>query len=260
MYSGGGAVSAEGPPRGANSAPAGDRVAAKPRAWGGRSSARARLIVFDFDGVIADSEVLANTVLAEMISELGMPMTPEVSMRTFMGKRLDDVIAAFQAVTGRPIAAETGAELTRRTLARFRTDLREIAGVRDYLAAFDQVDRCIASSSSPDRLDACLAILGLADAFGANVYSASQVERGKPHPDLFLHAARQFGVAPADAIVIEDSESGIRAAVAAGMTAIGLLAASHIAPGHEARLRSAGAHHVVRDYREAEAVTRRLLA
>lgn len=222
-------------------------------------SRRRRLIVFDFDGVVADSEILANTVLAEMVTELGTPMTPEASMRAFMGKRHEDVLAGIHAATGRPAAADTGAELTRRTLARFRADLREITGVRDYLAALGHVDRCIASSSSPERLAACLAMLGLAEAFGTNVYSASQVERGKPHPDLFLHAARQSGVAPEDAIVIEDSESGVRAAVAAGMTAIGLLAASHIAPGHEARLRAAGAHYVVHDYREAEAVTRRLL-
>src|SRR5256885_829337 len=84
----------------------------------------------------------------------------------------------------------------------------------------------------------------LADAFGPNVYSASLVARGKPHTDIFLHAARQCGVAPADAIVIEDSVNGIRAAVAAGMTAIGLLAASHIRPGHAERMRNAGAHHI----------------
>ena len=218
------------------------------------------LIVFDFDGVIADSEVIANTVLAAMVTELGMPMTPAESMRTFMGKRLEDVVAAVRTVAGGSVSADFGAQLTRRTIARFRVELRALAGLNEYLAAFEAVPRCIASSSAPDRLAACLEILGLAEAFGAHVYSASQVERGKPHPDLFLHAARACGVAPADAIVIEDSESGIRAAVAAGMRAIGLLAASHIGPGHEARLCAAGAHAIAHDFREAEAITRRLFA
>ncbi len=121
------------------------------------------------------------------------------------------------------------------------------------------MNRCIASSSSPDRLAACLDILGLADSFGAHVYSASQVKRGKPHPDIFLHAARQVGVAPAEAIVLEDSEGGVRAAVAAGMTAIGFLGASHIGPGHAERLRAAGAHYIAESYAAAESITRRLV-
>ena len=219
------------------------------------------LIVFDFDGVIADSEILANTVLAELVTELGTPMTLEMSLATFMGKRAEEVLAAIGAATGRTTPLEAiGDELKRRTLARFRSHLREIPGVRGYLAAFPGLKRCIGSSSSPDRLAACLDILGLVDAFGEHVYSASQVPRGKPHPDLFLHAASRLGVDPADAIVIEDSEGGIRAAVAAGMTPIGLLAASHIRDGHEARLRSAGAAHVVRNYGELETMTRALLS
>jgi HAD superfamily hydrolase (TIGR01509 family) len=218
------------------------------------------LIVFDFDGVIADSETLANTVLAEIVTELGAPMTPEASMQAFMGKRFEEVLAAVAATIGRPVTESAAAEIGRRTLARFRAELREIAGIRAYLAAFGHVNRCIASSSSAQRLAACLDILGLADAFGSHVYSASLVARGKPHPDIFLYAARQFDVAPADALVIEDSEGGVRAAVAAGMTAIGFLAASHIRPGHAARLRSAGAHYIAHSYAEAGEITRRLLA
>jgi len=218
-----------------------------------------QLIVFDFDGVVADSETIANTVLAELVTELGWPMSVDESMRTFMGKRAEEVIASAVALTDRMPADRLAAELSQRTLAQFRRELREITGVRDYLAAFPQMKRCIASSSSPERLAACLAILDLAAAFGEHVYSASIVPRGKPHPDLFLHAAAQLGVAPSDAIVIEDSEGGVRAAVAAGMTPIGLLAASHIRDGHEARLRDAGAAHIAHSYREVEAITRALL-
>ena len=218
-----------------------------------------QLIVFDFDGVVADSEILANTVLADLVTELGRPMTVEESMQIFMGKRAEEVIASAVALTDRMPAAQFTAELRRRVLARFRSDLREIPGVRDYLAAFPQMKRCIASSSSPERLAACLQILDLGAAFGEHVYSASIVPRGKPHPDIFLHAAAQLGVAPSDAIVIEDSEGGVRAAVAAGMTPIGFLAASHIRDGHEARLRYAGAAHIAHSYREVEAITRALI-
>jgi len=217
-----------------------------------------RLIVFDFDGVIADSEVLANTVLAEFVTELGVPMTVDDSLRTFMGKRLVDVLEAIGVMTGRPLAPDAAADFMRRTLARFRTHLQPVPGVHEYLASVEGVARCIASSSSPDRLAACLDAIGLVAEFGPHVYSASMVARGKPHPDLFLHAAARCGVAPDDAIVIEDSENGVRAGIAAGMTTIGFLGASHIREGDAARLRRAGAHHIARTYRDVDRITRSL--
>jgi HAD superfamily hydrolase (TIGR01509 family) len=217
-----------------------------------------RLIVFDFDGVIADSEVLANTVLAEFVTELGVPMTVDDSLRTFMGKRLVDVLEAIGVMTGRPLAPDPAADFMRRTLARFRTHLQPVPGVHEYLASVEGVARWIASSSSPDRLAACLDAIGLVAEFGPHVYSASMVARGKPHPDLFLHAAARCGVAPDDAIVIEDSENGVRAGIAAGMTTIGFLGASHIREGDEARLRRAGAHHIARTYRDVDRITRSL--
>ena len=105
----------------------------------------------------------------------------------------------------------------------------------------------------------CLDLLDLTDLFGAHVFSASQVARGKPHPDIFLHAAEQMRTDPHDALVIEDSIGGVEAAVAAGMTVIGLLAASHIRDGHAARLRAAGAHYVAPTFAEAERITRTLI-
>ena len=112
-------------------------------------------------------------------------------------------------------------------------------GAQDFLENFAHLPKCIASSSSPDRLDLCLGVLGFRAAFGRHVYSASQVPRGKPHPDIFLYAARQMDVSPARSIVVEDSASGVQAGVAAGMTVIGLLAASYIQEGHAKRLYSA---------------------
>jgi HAD superfamily hydrolase (TIGR01509 family) len=217
------------------------------------------LIIFDFDGVLADSEMLANTVLAEIVSGLGVPTTPDDALRHYMGQRLHEVIAAIEAAVGRPLPNDFQHDLQDRTLARFRGDLRVVDGARAYIEAFLHVPRCIASSSSPDRLALCLEILNLAEFFGPHVYSASQVPRGKPHPDIFLHAARQMGVDPRTGLVIEDSVGGVEAGIAAGMTVIGLLAGSHIRDGHASRLKEAGAHYVAATFSEAQEITRALV-
>jgi len=216
------------------------------------------LIIFDFDGVLADSEMLANTVLAEIVTELGVPTTPDEAVRRYMGKRLQEGVATIEATIGHQLPADFPAALQERTLNRFRNELRIMEGARAYIEAFAHVPRCIASSSSPDRLALCLDVLNLTDLFGSNVFSAAKVKRGKPHPDIFLHAAECMAASPTDCIVIEDSESGVQAAVAAGMTVIGLLAGSHIRAGHGDRLSGAGAHYVAGTFAEAEKITHSL--
>jgi HAD superfamily hydrolase (TIGR01509 family) len=219
-----------------------------------------QLIIFDFDGVIADSEVLSNTVLAECVSEAGLPTTLDDAYRLYMGKRVPDVAAAVEATLGRALRPDFGQDFQARALARFRRDLQAVAGARDYLKAFPQLQRCIASTSSPDRLELCLDVLAMTDGFGANVFSSELVPRGKPYPDIFLYAAKQMGVGHAECIVIEDSVSGVQAGVAAGMTVIGLLAASHIRDGHGERLRKAGADFVAETFDDVSEITRKLLA
>ena len=214
-----------------------------------------RLLVFDFDGVIADSEILANAVLAEVVTELGVPTTTDDSLQRYVGKRLQDVMLSVEEAVGRPVPGDFVESFQRRTLARLRDDVRMVEGARGYLDAFAHVPRCIASSSPADRIGVCLVTLGLTDLFDGRVFSASQVARGKPHPDIFLFAAERMGVSPAEALVLEDSVGGVRAAVAAGMTVIGLTAASHIRDGHAARLTAAGAHHVAATYVEAAEIT-----
>lgn len=216
------------------------------------------LIIFDFDGVIADSEVLSNTVLAECVSEAGLPTTLDDAYRLYMGKRVPEIAAAVEVSLGHPLRRDFGADFQDRTLARFRTDLKAIAGARDYLTAFAHLPRCIASTSSPERLAVSLQALGLVETFSANVFSSELVPRGKPHPDIFLYAARQFAVDPPECLVIEDSVGGVQAGVAAGMTVIGLLAGSHIRDGHGERLRAAGAQHIAATFDEAEVITLRL--
>jgi HAD superfamily hydrolase (TIGR01509 family) len=219
-----------------------------------------RLIIFDFDGVLADSELLANAVLAEAISELGVPTTTDDSLRLYMGKRFPEVIAAVESAVGHSLPPDFPDAFQQRTFARFRNELRLVDGARSYIEAFPEVPRCIASSSSPDRLAMCLDLLHLTELFGPHVFSASAVARGKPYPDIFLHAARQMRVDPSDALVIEDSAGGVQGAVAAGMTVIGLLAASHVRSGHAARLKAAGAHYIASTFAEAEEISRPLLS
>jgi HAD superfamily hydrolase (TIGR01509 family) len=219
-----------------------------------------RAIIFDFDGVIADSEVLSNTVIAEFVTELGVPTTLEDAYRDYMGKRFHDVIDAIERAVGGPLPRSFGEQFQERTFQRFRRELVAIAGVREFIARFVDVSRCIASSSSPDRLVLCLDVLEMATLFEGRVFSASNVARGKPHPDIFLHAAAEIGASPHECIVIEDSASGVIAARAAGSTVIGLLAAGHIRDGHAAALTQAGAHHLAVDYREAEQIVGDLLS
>ncbi len=216
-------------------------------------------LIFDFDGVIADSEALANTVLAEFVTALGHPTNLEDSLQRYTGSRWADVIAKIEAAVGKPVPAGFSDDLKFATLDRFRTDLREVSGAGKFIEKFSGVPRCIASSSSIDRLQLCLEVLQLTDKFGGNVFSADMVSRGKPHPDIFLLAADRLGVDPKSCLVIEDSTGGIKAAVAAGMTAVGLCAASHIRAGHDLRLREAGAVHLAGSWAEVEKIAAQFL-
>jgi HAD superfamily hydrolase (TIGR01549 family) len=209
-------------------------------------------LIFDFDGVIADSEAIANTVLAEIVTGLGHPTTLDQSLTRYAGSRWDEVIAEIEVAIGKPLPSDFSGQLKLATLDRFRTDLKEVSGATNFIRRFSHIPRCIASSSSIDRLQLCLSVLELEAEFGNHVFSADMVARGKPHPDIFLFAAAKLGVSPDQCLVIEDSAGGIRAAVAAGMTTIGLCAASHIREGHDVKLRDAGAVHLAQSWSDVE--------
>lgn len=197
-----------------------------------------RGILFDFDGVIADSEVLANSVLAEKVSQLGLPTTLDDALTRYLGKRASEVLALIESGVGHPLPSNFSEDLKAATLARFRAELQEVTGATAFIRQFSALPRCIASSSSVARLQVCLETLGIADDFSGLVFSADMVERGKPHPDLFLYAASRLQLEPASCIVIEDSVSGAQAGIAAGMTVIGLCAGSHLRAGHAIASRS----------------------
>jgi HAD superfamily hydrolase (TIGR01509 family) len=211
-------------------------------------------LIFDFDGVIADSEAIANTVLAETVTGLGYSTTLDQSLSRFAHRRWVEVMAEIEAATGKPLPTDFSDELKHATFARFRTDLKEVSGAADFIKRFARLPRAIASSSSIDRLKLCLSVLGMEAEFGEHVFSADMVARGKPHPDIFLFAAARLGVSPERCLVIEDSTGGIKAAIAAGMTAVGLCAASHIREGHDVKLREAGALHLAQSWKEVERI------
>ena len=207
-------------------------------------------LIFDFDGVIADSEAIANTVLAETVTSLGHSTTLDDALTRYSGRRWDEAVAEIEAAIGRPLPVDFSGQL--KTLERFRTDLKEVSGATDFIRRFAHIPRCIASSSSIDRLQLCLSVLALETEFGNHVFSADMVARGKPHPDIFVFAAGKLGVRPDQCLVIEDSAGRIRAAVAASMTVVGLCAASHIREGHDLKLRDAGAVHLAHSWSDVE--------
>jgi HAD superfamily hydrolase (TIGR01509 family) len=202
--------------------------------------------------------VLANSVLAAIITELGVPTSIDDAYRT-LGKRLEEVIEAIELAVGRKLPADFADAYQQRIFESFRARLKAVPGAREFIEIWREVPRCIASSSSPERLVLSLEVLNMTPLFEGRVFSASKVARGKPHPDIFLHAAEQLGIKPADCIVIEDSVGGVTAGRAAGATVIGLTAAGHIQPGHDARLKQAGADHVVASFAELDRVIRPLL-
>ncbi len=201
-------------------------------------------IIYDFDGVIADSEVLANLVLAEAVSSLGLPTTLDDSITRYMGKRWVEVVAAVEAGTGQRLLQDFLDALKLATLARFHEALQPVPGAMDFITKYAALPRCIASSSSAERLQLCTDVLAIGHHFPNMIFSADLVPRGKPHPDIFLYAADKIGVAPEHCLVIEDSPNGVRAGIAAGMCVVGLCAGAHIRTGHAERLRDAGAEHV----------------
>jgi HAD superfamily hydrolase (TIGR01509 family) len=211
-----------------------------------------KLFIFDFDGVVADSETLACGVAAAYATEIGAPMTAAEGLALLMGKRVADVAALITA-RGGTVPDNFAAELLNRTLQAFAVGLEPVAGVRQFLVTHSAIPRCIASSSSHARLATSLNRIGLSDWFKGRVFSVDDVSRGKPFPDIFLHAASTMQQAPADTLVIEDSVSGIKAGVAAGMPVVGLLAGSHLRDDDGTRLLAAGANAVVRTYDDLSA-------
>ena len=204
------------------------------------TAGRFDLAIFDCDGVLVDSEPIFNRAHAEILECCGFPIAPEALMERFCGVADAEMIAAIETEWGRPLPPDYRARVAVLTDAYCSTSLCAVTGVGEALARLG-IPRCVASSGTPERVRSSLALTGLLGRFEPHIFSAVMVARGKPAPDLFLHAAHEMRAAPARCLVVEDSVAGVRAAAAAGMTVIGFCGGSHCPPGHPELLRRNGA-------------------
>ncbi len=199
---------------------------------------RPELVVFDCDGVLVDSEPIANRIMAEAITALGWSLSTVDCIARFKGHHFDTVIAAVEARLGRPVPEDWVPNLRAATGAAFERELQRFPGVVEALDALAEsgLATCVASQGPPEKMAVSLGVTGLRARFEGRIFSAYQVARGKPHPDLFLFAAKTLGVAPRACVVIEDSPLGVTAARAAGMNVLGF-----VPEGDGADLAAAGA-------------------
>jgi HAD superfamily hydrolase (TIGR01509 family) len=211
-----------------------------------------RAVIFDMDGCLVDSEPMSLATLAELMAAEGLETTIDDLRRKFLGVSIQSIVSHIAEALDRDDLPDFARDFEARLLARYPTELRVIPGIPallDDLAARG-IAVAIATGSSVHRLGVTLQVAGLADRFGANIFSADQVARGKPAPDLFLLAAERLGI-PADACaVMEDSPHGIVGARAAGMRAVGFTGGSHLSgiqADHARRLAEAGAVAVLPD-------------
>jgi len=198
------------------------------------------LVIFDCDGVLVDSEPIANRILVAALCEAGLRLSLEEAMARYVGRSMAAVVALAEAELGRPLPEGFLDRVQALTFAAFRQELRPIPGVADALAALS-MPVCVASSGAPEKIALSLSLTSLDRFFHGKTFSASEVARGKPHPDLFLHAARRMAVSPAACVVIEDSVPGIDAAKAAGMSVLGFSGGGHGSADLAMRQREAGA-------------------
>ena len=206
----------------------------------------AALHIFDCDGVLVDSEVLATRIESQLLRDVGVELTPESIAEAFIGLSDTEMHRRIEADWGVTLPDDFTVRRAARLDEVFRTELRAVPGITGVLEALEG-PRCVASSSTPERIRTSLAVTSLEKFFGPDVFSASSVERGKPAPDLFLHAADAMQTDPARCVVIEDSTPGVAAGLAAGMWVVGFTGASHCVPTLTDRLLEAGAHEIARD-------------
>lgn len=215
-----------------------------------------RLVIFDCDGVLVDSESIACRVLSRELNALGLPLTPNDCLDRFTGITMAAVMARIENMLGRPLPEDFEETLQRKDFEAFETELRPVPGVIDMLPRLT-VPRCIASSGAIAKMQLTLTATGLLPYFAPHLFSAQMVERGKPAPDLFLYAAARMGAEPSACAVIEDSAAGIEAALAAGMDVLGFAGGSHGGAEYAAMLRAAGAPAVFSDMSDLPALLER---
>ncbi|HXW20540.1 MAG TPA: HAD family hydrolase [Roseiarcus sp.] len=215
------------------------------------------VVIFDCDGVLVDSEVIALAETRQALGEKGLRLSEQEALDRFLGLSVEAVTRSAQKDLGGALPASFPSDLTRRILAGFENELKGVAGIRQALAGLG-ARVCVASSSGPERIRRSLAVVGYGGLFEPNIFSASSVTHGKPSPELFLYAAREMGVNPKSCLVIEDSVPGVQGAAAAGMEVYGFTGGSHISgPVQGERLTAAGAALIFADMTELPDLIRR---
>ncbi len=197
------------------------------------------LVIFDCDGVLVDSELISNAVLARVLTHAGLPTTTEEALATYQGLMLDDIVARAEGLHHRRLPPSFLEDFQRERALEFETHLVPVPGAEAAVRAVKAAGLavCVASQGQVEKTELTLGLTGLRPLFDDHaLFSAYGVPRGKPHPDLFLHAAETMGASPATSVVVEDSASGVQAAVAADMRVLG-----YAPSGDGAALRAEGA-------------------
>lgn len=213
-------------------------------------------LIFDFDGVLLESEWAGNKQIADWLTGIGHPTSVEDSMREFMGLAGLDFIGAIERWIGRAVPDDFHAARAEQDERAIAQGVEAVAGAVAFIRGLPpELPKAICSSSTTRWIESHLANLGLEGAFGDRIFSgAEHVARGKPAPDLYLHAAAALGIDIARIAIIEDSPVGVQGALASGAEVIGLVAGRHCLPGHEERLRALGVRLIARNFDEVAAL------
>jgi HAD superfamily hydrolase (TIGR01509 family) len=211
-----------------------------------------KALIFDFDGVLLESEFEGNRHLAELLTELGHPTSIEDALTHFVGLSGKDFVAAIESRIGCTVPNDFHDRRAEEDERVLREGLGAVAGAVEFVRSLpSNLPKAVASSSSSRWIRTHLEHLGLEETFGEHLYSAREhVARGKPAPDIYLHAAGRLGVDIGDCVIIEDSEVGAKGALASGAQVIGLVAGSHCLVGHDKRLKALGVRHVAHSFDE----------
>jgi len=212
------------------------------------------LVIFDCDGVLVDSEVIAARIDADLLTEAGFPIEAGEVALQFSGLTFKDMLIRVEEISGIPLQAS----LIDRAEALLTERLKHVQAIDGVARAVSSVaaPRCVCSNSTPERLVMMLGATGLAPLFGKNVFSAVATPGGrpKPAPDVFLHAAQSMRADPGKCFVVEDSVHGVHGARAAGMRVVGFTGGAHSYPSHADLLTEAGAETVISRWRDFPAV------
>ena len=217
-----------------------------------------RSIIFDFDGVLLESELELNRLTAQLLTEMGHETSLHEALTKFTGLNGRDVVAAIEAHIGREIPHQFHERMKQESVRALREGLAAVVGAVEFVRSLpSDLPRAVASSSSTRWIRTHLEHLGLVAAFGDHIYSGREhVERGKPAPDLYLYAAERIGVPIEQSVILEDSRVGVTGALASGARVIGLAAGSHCLDGHDEMLRKHGVKEIAYSFEDVRRLLR----